>query len=148
MSNINSIRTGIHTALAAISGLETVQRYDAFAVEDALEIAKRRPCIVVVSRGLAKGNGPLSQLKKNTLRYLWTLVIVTDDMRDAVGAVRAAEDLVELALEIREDDVHTIADEPVRLRLVEGAPQRPPDRPVEGGPCVYPVNFETTEVLA
>ena len=148
MSNINSIRTGIHTALAAIVGLETVQRYDAADESHALEIAKRRPCIVVVSRGIGKGNGPLSQLKKNTIRYLWTLVIVTDDMRDAVGAVRSAEEILDDVLEIREDEVHTIADEPVRLRLTDAAPQSPPDRPVEGGPIVYPVRFETTEVLA
>lgn len=148
MSNTGSIRTGIHTALAAIAGLETVQRYDAADETHALEIAKRRPCLVVVSRGIAKGNGPLSQLKKNTLRYLWTILVVTDDMRDAVGAVEEAETLLDLVLEIREDEVHTIDGEPVRLRLVEAAPQVPPDRPVEAGPCVYPVRFETTEVLA
>jgi hypothetical protein len=152
MSTVNSMRTGIHTAIAALSGLGTIQRYDALRVEDALDVAKRRPAIVVVYQGRAKGNGPLSQRTKNTIRYRWTTVIVAENWRDGVSALSEATygaEAISDALDgIRDVEIHTIDSEPVYLRLLDESVTAPPDRPVDGGPAMYVINWETTEVLA
>ena len=66
MSTVNTLRTGIHTAIGALAGLTTVQRYDALRVEDAFDISKRRPALVVIYQGRTKGNGPLSSRSPRT----------------------------------------------------------------------------------
>lgn len=150
MSTVNSIRAGIHTALGTL--LPTTQRYDALLVEHAFDVAKRRPAVVVVFLGRTKGNGPLSQRTKNTIRYRWALVIVAENWRDGVSALSettyGAEAISDALDGIRNVEVHTIDSEPVYLRLVDENITAPPDRPVDGGPALYITNWETTEVLA
>lgn len=145
MSTANDIRTGIKTGLA---GLTTTQVYDAFRVEDAYAMAKRKPAIVVVYLGRQKANGPLSQRLKNTMRYRWSLVFVAENWRDGIGSGTEMLDLSDLVDGIRNVEVHTIDSEPVYLQFVDDSFQAPPDRPVDGGPAIYVTNWITSEVLA
>jgi len=149
MSTVNTLRAGIH---AAIATLTSVDRYDALRVEDAFGIAKRRPAIVVVYQGRRKGNGPVSQRTRNTISYRWSTVIVAENWRDAVSALSeatyGAEALSELLDGVRDVSIGTVNDDTVYLRIVDESIQVPPDRPVDGGPVLYVTNWETTEVLA
>lgn len=152
MSTVNTLRTGIHSAIGALSGLTAIDRYDAVRVEDAFGIAKRRPAIVVVYMGRRKGNGPLAQRTRNTIAYRWTTVIVAENWRDGISALSettyGAEALSEALDAIRDVSVGTVNDDTVYLRLLDESIQAPPDRPVDGGPVLYVTNWETTEVLA
>lgn len=152
MSTVNTLRTGIHTAIAGLTGLTTIDIYDALRVEDAFGIAKRRPSIVLVYQGRRKGNGPLAQRTRNTIVYRWTTVIVAENWRDGVSALSeatyGAEALSEALDEIRDVTIGTVNDDTVYLRLLDESIQAPPDRPADGGPCFYITNWETTEVLA
>jgi hypothetical protein len=146
MSTVNSIRTGINAALATL--LPTTQRYDALLVEDAFDISKRRPSIVVVYLGRQKATGPLSQTLKNTMRYRWALIFVAENWRDGISSGTEMLDLSDTVDAIRAVEVATIDSEPVRLQFVDDSFQAPPGRPVDGGPAVYITNWVTTEVLA
>jgi hypothetical protein len=149
VSTVNTLRTGIHAALAALT---TVDRYDALRVEDAFGVAKRRPALVVVYLGRRKGNGPLSQRTRNTIAYRWSVVIVAENWRDGISALSeatyGAEALSEALDGIRDVSIGTVNDDPVYLRLLDESIQAPPDRPADGGPVLYVTNWETTEVLA
>lgn len=145
MSTVNSIRSGIKAALAVLT---PTQQYDAIRVEDAFDISKRRPSIVVVYLGRQKGSGPLSQTLKSTMRYRWALVFVAENWRDGIGSGTEMLDLSDLVDAIRGVDVHTIDSEPVRLQFVDDSFAVPPDRPVDGGPAMYITNWITTEVLS
>lgn len=152
MSTVNTLRTGIHTAIGALAGLTTIQRYDALRIEDAFDISKRRPALVVVYMGRRKGTGPLSSRTSTTITYRWSIVIVAENWRDGVSALSeatyGAEALSDALDPIRDVTIGTINDDPVYLRLVDESIQAPPDRPVDGGPALYVTNWETTEVLA
>ena len=145
MSTVNDIRTGIHTALAALT---STQVYDAFRVEDAFDMAKRKPAIVLVYLGRQKAAGPLSQTLKNTIRYRWSIVFVAENWRDGIGSGTEMLDLSDIVDAIRAVDVETVDDEPVRLQFVDDSFVAPPDRPVDGGPAMYITNWITSEVLA
>jgi hypothetical protein len=152
MSTVNTIRTGIHAALGALAGLTTIQRYDALRVEDAFDVVKRKPALVLVYQGRRKGVGPVSQRTQSTMRYRWTIVVVTENFRDAVSALSettyGAEALSDALDAIRAVQVATVGDEPVYLQFLDETISAPPDRPVDGGPALYVTNWETTEVLA
>jgi len=152
VSNVGTIRTALHSAIGALTGLTTIQRYDALKVEDAIAVAKRRPCLVVVYTGRVKGDGPLAKLNQNTMRYKFSIVVVTENWRDGVSALSeatyGAEALSDALDEIRLVDICYIGDEPVRMRFMDESISAPPDRPVDGGPALYITNWETTEVLS
>ena len=76
MSTVSTMRTGIK---AAITALTTAQQYDAFRVEDAFDISKRRPSVVIVYQGRQKAAGPLGQRVKNKMRYRWSLIFVAEN---------------------------------------------------------------------
>jgi hypothetical protein len=152
VSTVNTIRLGIHSAIATLSGLTTIQRYDALRIEDAFAVAKRRPALVLVYQGRRKGTGPVSQRTQSTMRYRWSIVVVTEGFRDAISALSeatyGAEALSDALDAIRAVEITTVGDEPIYLQFLDEQIQAPPDRPADGGPALYVTNWETTEVLA
>lgn len=145
MSTVNTMRTGIK---AAITGLTTTQQYDALRIEDAFDISKRRPSIVLVYLGRQKAAGPIGQRLKNKMRYRWSIVFVAENWRDGIGSGTELLDLSDLVDAIRDTQVTTINDDPVYLEFLDDSFTAPPDRPVDGGPAMYVTNWITTEVLS
>lgn len=145
MSTVNTMRTGIKAAITAVTA---TQQYDALRVEDAFDISKRRPSIVLVYLGRQKAAGPVGQRLKNKMRYRWSIVFVAENWRDGIGSGTELLDLSDLVDAIRETQVTTINDDPVYLEFVDDLFTAPPDRPVDGGPAMYVTNWITTEVLS
>ena len=145
MSTVNTMRTGIKAAITAVTA---TQQYDALRVEDAFDISKRRPSIVLVYLGRQKAAGPVGQRLKNKMRYRWAIVFVAENWRDGIGAGTELLDLSDLVDAIRETVVTTINDDPVYLEFVDDSFTAPPDRPVDGGPAMYITNWISSEVLS
>lgn len=145
MSTVNTMRTGIKAAVTAVTA---TQQYDALRVEDAFDIAKRRPAVVLVYLGRQKAAGPIGQRLKNKMRYRWSLVFVAENWRDGIGSGTELLDLSDIVDAIRDVQVTTINDDPVYLEFVDDAFSAPPDRPADGGPALYITNWITSEVLS
>lgn len=145
MSTVSTMRAGIKSGLTALT---TAQQYDALRVEDAFDVAKRRPAVVLVYLGRQKAAGPVGQRTRNKMRYRWSIVFVAENWRDGIGSGTELLDLSDLVDAIRDTQVTTINDDPVYLEFQDDSFSAPPDRPVDGGPAVYITNWVTSEVLS
>lgn len=145
MSKIALLRTGVLTAVSALSGLSSADVFEAATVDDVFALAPRTPAVGVVFEGLeATGDPPLGTYDSTPASILVSIVVVAEEWTSSAGAKDDLDSLAEAVRAIRAANVGASLGRPVRLRLVSEAVVEPPNRPETGGPLAVVCRYRST----
>jgi hypothetical protein len=152
MSQIDTMRQAIVTALKNITGLATVNVTDIRPAETIADVweTKRYPVVLVVYRGLVAqpATQAIGSKKLTPCLQDWDIVVASMGLRGPVQArtkTLGADELVEAVRDIRGVAIGPTGHASVTLFLHAEELLDPEGRPPDGGPVAYVCRYRTSQ---